>query len=52
VAGLTGTIPWQQVSTQFEIESRPQETEFICELRAAFGTAWFDAGSLRVVQEP
>jgi hypothetical protein len=51
-AGLIGTTPWQDVSTRFEVQGQPQEIDFLCELRAESGTAWFDSGSLRVVEEP
>jgi hypothetical protein len=47
---LTGDSAWQLLSTEFEVEDATKEVEFICELRAAAGEAWFELNSLRVVQ--
>jgi hypothetical protein len=49
---LVGTESWRVVIAPFEVRGSAQEIEFICELRARSGHAWFDRGSLRVVQEP
>jgi hypothetical protein len=49
---LVGTESWRVVIAPFEVRGSAQEIEFICELRARSGQAWFDRGSLRVVQEP
>ncbi len=48
---LTGTSAWRVLSTQFQTKDLAQEVEFVCELRASAGEAWFDCASLRVVQE-
>jgi hypothetical protein len=51
-ADLVGTASWRVVIAPFEVRGSAQEIEFICELRARSGQAWFDQQSLRVVQEP
>jgi hypothetical protein len=51
-ADLVGTASWRVVIAPFEVRGSAQEVEFICELRAQSGQAWFDQQSLRVVQEP
>ena len=43
------TSSWQALSTEFAVQGRPQEIEFICEWRASAGDVWFDTASLRVV---
>jgi hypothetical protein len=43
------TSSWQALSTEFAVQGRPQEIEFICEWRASAGDVWFDKASLRVV---
>jgi len=49
---LTGDSPWQMLTARFQVEQDAQEMEFICELRASAGEAWFEVGSLRIVKEP
>jgi hypothetical protein len=34
---------------EFQVEQTTEEIEFICELRAHAGEAWFDLDSLKVV---
>jgi hypothetical protein len=51
-ADLVGTASWRVVIAPFEVRGSAQEIEFICELRARSGQAWFDQQSLRVVQVP
>ena len=46
--GLTGNSLWQAVSAEFTVEHDGQEVEFICELRARAGEAWFETESLIV----
>lgn len=46
---LVGTTDWQALSVEFQVEGA-QEIEFICELRAGGGQAWFDCASLKVLQ--
>ncbi len=46
---LTGSTDWRPLACEFQVgESR--EIEFICELRALDGEAWFDAEKLAVVR--
>ena len=47
---LVGTSGWRLLSTDFEVVAPEQDTQFICELRASAGEAWFDCHSLRVLQ--
>ena len=47
---LLGDKPWSPLSTRFEVTQREAEIELVCELRARKGTAWFEAGSLRLSQ--
>jgi len=49
---LVGTSPWRPLKADFEVSSGPKEIEFICEMRASAGEAWFDASSMRVVRLP
>ena len=46
--GLLGTSGWSLLTTEFEVGQGSGEVEFICELRASSGEAWYDAASLRV----
>jgi hypothetical protein len=46
---LTGDSSWQLLSAEFQVEQPTEEIEFICELRARAGEAWFDLDSLKVV---
>jgi hypothetical protein len=48
---VIGTSGWRVLSIEFEVEGTSKEVEFICELRASAGTAWFDCASLQVIQE-
>jgi len=47
---LTGDSAWRLFGTDFQVEQAAEEVEFICELRARRGEAWFDLNSLRVLQ--
>lgn len=49
-AGLLGDSPGQRVVLEFEVKGSDEEVQLICELRASFGEAWFDTGSLRLVK--
>jgi hypothetical protein len=49
---MIGTTQWQKLTAAFEVPGAAREVEFICELRAKSGEAWFDVGSLCVVKEP
>jgi len=46
---LTGNTPWQLLEAEFQVEQATEEIEFICELRARAGEAWFELDSLMVV---
>jgi hypothetical protein len=48
-AALAGDCDWRLLTTDFEV-SQLETIEFICELRASAGEAWFEAGSLQVTQ--
>jgi spore coat protein H len=47
---FTGDSSWRDLRAEFEVAGEVQELEFICELRARAGEAWFRTDSLRVVQ--
>ena len=47
---LTGDAPWRKLSLDFRVEQPTEEVEFICELRARNGEAWFDLNSLNVIE--
>lgn len=49
-ARLVGTQSWKRFTVPFEVKANEQEVQLVCELRASKGSAWFDAGSLRLVQ--
>ncbi len=49
---MVGDSSWQLLGARFQVERPVQEIEFICELRASSGQAWFDLDSLRVVRLP
>jgi hypothetical protein len=49
---LTGDSAWTPLKVDFDISGTTREREFVCELRASAGDAWFDLGSLRVVRIP
>ena len=46
---LSGSTDWRQFDYEFQVES-DREVEFVCELRAREGDAWFDAETLRVAR--
>ena len=48
---LAGTLDWQEFTYEFE-EPEAADIEFICELKALQGEAWFDLESLRLVRLP
>jgi hypothetical protein len=58
VSGLAASAPYQQIGdaqskrVQIEFDSAPAlaEMEFVCELRARQGEAWFELDSLRLVR--
>jgi hypothetical protein len=52
VPDLLSCTNWQMLSAEFEVSGVAQEVEFICELRASAGQAWFDSNSLKVIKEP
>ena len=52
VDDLLGDSPWRMLTASFQVDSDAQETEFICDLRASAGEAWFDLESLRIVRDP
>jgi hypothetical protein len=45
---LLGTSGWSLLATDFEVGQSGAEVEFICELRASSGEAWYDTASLRI----
>ena len=47
---LIGDSSWRVLATEFQVNSNMSEVEFICELRASAGEAWYDVNSLRVVR--
>jgi spore coat protein H len=47
---LTGDSPWRLLAADFQVEQPTEAVEFICELRARAGEAWFELTSLRVRQ--
>ena len=47
---FTGDSSWRELRIDFQVAGAVQEVEFICELRACAGEAWFAIDSLRVVQ--
>jgi spore coat protein H len=47
---FTGDSSWRVVASEFQVEQSTEEIEFICELRARAGEAWFQLSSLRLVQ--
>ena len=49
MASLTGDSAWKVLTAYFQVEQATEEIEFICELRARAGEAWFDLYSLKVV---
>jgi hypothetical protein len=51
-ARLIGSSQWQPLILEFEVSAELEEIEFVCELRARAGKAWFDVNSLRLVRTP
>ena len=49
---LVGDGSWHRLEVEFQVNESPAEVEFICELRAKAGEAWFDVSSLRVMKLP
>lgn len=49
---LVGDAPWRDLSATFAVAAETATVEFLCELRAGGGEAWFDVGSLCVVRGP
>jgi hypothetical protein len=49
---LTDDSAWKVLTAEFQVEQATEEIEFICELRARAGEAWFELDSLRVVPLP
>jgi hypothetical protein len=47
---ITGDSPWRRLSEEFRVEHPTEEVEFVCELRARAGEAWFDLNSLNVLE--
>jgi hypothetical protein len=45
---LLGTSTWSLLATEFEVGQSGGDVEFICELRASSGEAWYDSASLQV----
>jgi hypothetical protein len=45
-----GDSEWRLLAADFQVDQSATEVEFICELRARAGEAWFDLNSLRVIQ--
>ncbi|HEX5222151.1 MAG TPA: CotH kinase family protein [Verrucomicrobiae bacterium] len=46
---FTGDSSWRLLAIDFQVEPPAEEVEFICELRAQGGKAWFELASLRVL---
>lgn len=49
---LTGTSPWKVFTYPFTVQEETENIEFICELRATKGEAWFETASLKLVRLP
>jgi len=47
---FTGDASWRWQMADFRVVKPIEEVEFICELRARAGEAWFEVDSLRVLQ--
>lgn len=48
---LVGSAGWTHLKYDINVEGAPREVELVCELRAVKGEVWFDADSLRLVQQ-
>jgi spore coat protein H len=49
-SGLAGTTDWRRFVYPVRVAEGGPEVEFVCELRASRGEAWFDTSSLMVVK--
>lgn len=49
--GLSGSTEWRSFACSFQVPEGGADVEFVCELRASEGEAWFDRASLRVIRE-
>ena len=49
---FVGDSPWRELHASFVVDAGSEVVEFVCELRASAGEAWFDIDSLRVVALP
>ena len=47
-ASFIGDSEWRLLTEEFQVAQSVEEVEFICELRARAGEAWFDLSSLQV----
>jgi spore coat protein H len=47
---VSSSTEWRNFAYPFKVSEDGAEVEFVCELRAASGEAWFDAASLQVVR--
>jgi hypothetical protein len=46
---VSGSTDWRQFGFEFEVDGN-HPVEFVCELRAVRGDAWFNAETLQVVR--
>ena len=46
---LIGDSSWRELAAEFEVAQATEEVEFVCELRARAGEAWFELNSLKLV---
>jgi hypothetical protein len=49
-APVKAEADWTRCTYEFEVQEPVADIELICELRGGTGAAWFDAGSLQLVQ--
>jgi spore coat protein H len=47
---LSGSTDWRHFTYSFQVSDTGSEVEFVCELRAPRGEAWFDAATLQAVR--
>ena len=47
-----GDSPWQELGTEFAVAAEQETVEFVCELRASAGQAWWATDSLCLRQVP
>ncbi len=50
--GLSGTGEWRNYAYEFRVLDMATEVEFVCELRASKGEAWFDPASMQIIRLP